>query len=354
MPAEVVRTRFQWRRDTAANWTSVNPVLLDGEPGLEADTGKIKYGDGVTAWNGLAYASGGTGATNLSVTARTGTSLTVASDSGTDAVIPAASGTEAGLLTATQHTKLAGIASGATANSADANLLDRANHTGTQAAGTITGLATVATTGAYGDLSSLPTLGTAAATDATAYATASEGVTNGNSHDHSGGDGAQIAYSSLSGLPTIPAPADAAPQPLGATAAIGSSTDYAREDHVHQRDSDVIVIPVGDESTALTTGTGKIKFRMPFAATLLAVKASVNTAPTDSTLIVDINEAGTSVLGTKLSIDAGELTSTTAASPATITDSSLADDAEISIDIDQIGSTVAGAGLKVSMFVRRA
>jgi len=64
-------------------------------------------------------------------------------------------------------------------------------------------LAAVATSGAYGDLSSLPTLGTAAATDATAYATAAEGVTNGNSHDHSGGDGAQIAYASLSGTPSL-------------------------------------------------------------------------------------------------------------------------------------------------------
>lgn len=118
--------------------------------------------------------------------------------------------------------------------------------------------------------------------------------------------------------------------------------------------NEVIVVPVSDESTALTTGTSKVKFRMPFAATLLSVRASVNTAPTGSTLIVDINEAGSSVLGTKLSIDASETTSTTAASAATITDSALADDAEISIDIDQIGSSVAGAGLKVSLFVRRS
>ena len=146
----------------------------------------------------------------------------------------------------------------------------------------------------------------------------------------------------------------AAPAALAATAAAGSSTDAARSDHAHQRDTDVIVIPVGDEGTALTAGTNKVRFRMPFAATLLAVRANVNTAPTGSTLIVDVNEAGTSVLGTKLSIDASETSSTTAASAATITDTSLADDAEISIDIDQIGSTVAGAGLKVSLFVRRA
>lgn len=46
-------------------------------------------------------------------------------------------------------------------------------------------------------------LGTAATTDATDYAVAAKGVTNGDSHDHSGGDGAQIAYSSLSGTPSL-------------------------------------------------------------------------------------------------------------------------------------------------------
>jgi hypothetical protein len=186
-----------------------------------------------------------------------------------------------------------------------------------------------------------------------AYAPVGQGVSNGNSHNHDGGDGAQIAYSSLSGLPTIPALSSSAPQPLGATAAAGSSGQAADAGHVHQRDTDVIVIPVGDESTALTAGTNKVRFRMPFPATLLAVRSGLNLAPTGSAFIVDVNEAGVSVLGTKLSIDATETSSTTAASAATITDSGLADDAEIGIDIDQIGSTVAGAGLKVYLFVRR-
>ena len=48
-------TEIQLRRDTAANWTSANPILGQGEEGIETDTGKIKYGDGVTAWNSLAY-----------------------------------------------------------------------------------------------------------------------------------------------------------------------------------------------------------------------------------------------------------------------------------------------------------
>ena len=46
---------IQLRRDTAANWTSANPVLAQGELGVETDTDKIKVGDGSTAWTSLGY-----------------------------------------------------------------------------------------------------------------------------------------------------------------------------------------------------------------------------------------------------------------------------------------------------------
>lgn len=48
-------TLLELRRDTAANWTSANPTLANGEPGWETDTGKSKMGDGSTAWTSLAY-----------------------------------------------------------------------------------------------------------------------------------------------------------------------------------------------------------------------------------------------------------------------------------------------------------
>jgi hypothetical protein len=47
--------KFQLRRDTAANWTSANPVLDLGEPGVETDTLKLKIGNGSTPWNSLDY-----------------------------------------------------------------------------------------------------------------------------------------------------------------------------------------------------------------------------------------------------------------------------------------------------------
>ena len=109
------------------------------------------------------------------------------------------------------------------------------------------------------------------------------------------------------------------------------------------------IVACSDETTAITTGTAKVTFRAPYAFTLTAVRASVTTAPTGSTIVIDINEAGVSVLSTKLSIDASEKTSTTAATAAVISDSAIADDAEITIDFDQVGSTIAGAGVKVTL-----
>jgi hypothetical protein len=50
---------LEFRRDTAANWTSVNPVLASGEPGYETDTGKLKIGDGSTHWTSLSYIAPG-------------------------------------------------------------------------------------------------------------------------------------------------------------------------------------------------------------------------------------------------------------------------------------------------------
>ena len=47
--------KIQWRRGTAAVWTSANPVLSEGTPGFETDTNKFKVGDGVKDWKTLAY-----------------------------------------------------------------------------------------------------------------------------------------------------------------------------------------------------------------------------------------------------------------------------------------------------------
>jgi hypothetical protein len=121
--------------------------------------------------------------------------------------------------------------------------------------------------------------------------------------------------------------------------------------------TDSICIACSDESTALTAGLAKVTFRMPFAMTLNAgnagVRMNVNTAPTNATIIVNIKEGGTTILSTKCSINANEFTSVTATSQVVISDVNLAADAEITIDIDQVGSTIAGKGLKVYLIGTR-
>jgi hypothetical protein len=114
-----------------------------------------------------------------------------------------ATSSTAGFISSGDKTKLNGIAAGAEVNvnadwnasSGDAQILNK------------------------------PTLGTAAAAATTDFAPAAEGVTNGNSHDHSGGDGAQIAYSSLSGTPTL---GGAAALNVGTTAGTVAAGDDAR------------------------------------------------------------------------------------------------------------------------------
>ena len=77
--------RIQIRRDTSSNWTSNNPILLQGEFGYELNTGYAKIGDGQTAWTALDY-FGGTGPTgptgSTGVTGSTGFGVPTGGSSG--------------------------------------------------------------------------------------------------------------------------------------------------------------------------------------------------------------------------------------------------------------------------------
>jgi len=47
--------QIRLRRDDSWKWTQLNPVLAEGEPGFERDTGRLKIGDGSTRWSDLPY-----------------------------------------------------------------------------------------------------------------------------------------------------------------------------------------------------------------------------------------------------------------------------------------------------------
>lgn len=207
-------------------------IIIDSVPGtgvdpfsslLVAGTGiSTSYNSGTRVWTitNTGGGGGGGGSTNLSVSTTT-TTVVVASDTGTDATIAAASGSAAGVMTAAMFTKLDGIASGATANSADATLLARANHTGTQTWSTIT--STPTTLSGYGITDAITSAAVAAGyqpldSDLTAIAaltTTSFGRSLLTQADAAatrttigaGTSSFDGAYSSLSGVPSTFAPA---------------------------------------------------------------------------------------------------------------------------------------------------
>lgn len=91
-------TTIKFRRDTSANWTSVNPIPAQGEPCYETDTGKLKIGNGSDSYTTLPYVSDG-GAANLPIASTTtlgaikvGNNLTIAAD-GTLSATGGSSGT---------------------------------------------------------------------------------------------------------------------------------------------------------------------------------------------------------------------------------------------------------------------
>lgn len=108
------------------------------------------------------------------------------------------------------------------------------------------------------------------------------------------------------------------------------------------------VMAVTDETTAITVGTNKLTFRAPYAAILTGVTASCSVAPTGAAIVIDVNKNGTTMLSTKASIAAGSKTSV-GGTAAVVSVPSIAADDEITVDLDQVGSTIAGAGVKIAL-----
>lgn len=109
-----------------------------------------------------------------------------------------------------------------------------------------------------------------------------------------------------------------------------------------------LIINVGDETTNISTGVGKITFRMPHALTLTGVRASLTVAQAaGANLSVNIKQFGTSILSTGLSFDNnGNTTVGASTPPAVISNVNLVDNGVISVDVDVVG-TPAAKGLKV-------
>lgn len=133
----------------------------------------------------------------------------------------------------------------------------------------------------------------------------------------------------------------------GSTGTQGTQGTQGVQGTIGDPGQSTFIVAMSDESTSLTTGR-KVTMRAPYAFTITGVRSSLSTSSSSGLVTVDINEGGASILSTKLSIDANERTSTTAATAAVISDTSIASDAELTFDIDAAGT--GAKGLKVTIF----
>jgi uncharacterized protein (AIM24 family) len=105
-----------------------------------------------------------------------------------------------------------------------------------------------------------------------------------------------------------------------------------------------------DETTAVTAATGKLSFRMPHALRFTGFHFDSNVPVSGSSFILDMNHAGTSVFSTRPTIDAGETSTLTAATPCVIASGFLPDGGRMTVDFDQVGATQAGCGIKIALY----
>ena len=122
---------------------------------------------------------------------------------------------------------------------------------------------------------------------------------------------------------------------VGLSVAGGTPSPYTR--------TTSFVIACSDETTAIDSTGTKCTFFMPYEYTIESVRASLTTTSSSGTPTIDISEDGTSIMTTtKITIDPGDLISTESGTQPVLTDSVLADESKITIDVDVTGTDATG------------
>lgn len=129
----------------------------------------------------------------------------------------------------------------------------------------------------------------------------------------------------------------------------GASTDAANKSYVDGRVAVLFTISQGGALTA-TAGVARLYNDSGRTLTITAVRTHVGTAPTGATLIVDVNKNGTTIFTTQSNRPTVAISGNTSGKVTNMDVTTLADGDYLTVDIDQIGSTVAGSDLTVTVW----
>ena len=198
-------------------------------------------------------------------------------------------------------------------------------------------------------------LGTAATSNTTAFAAAS--------HTHTSSAITDATATGVSLLTATDVTAARATLGLG-SAALSASSAFAAATHTHVatditdqenlKVTESIIVAASDETTALTTGTGKMTFYVPYNFTISEVFIGNTAASSSGAVQVNVKKNGTTIFTTKPSIGASQNTSLSGSGSvaAVLSTTSLSKGDKMTIDIDTAGTTAAG--LKVYFIGRRS
>jgi hypothetical protein len=138
---------------------------------------------------------------------------------------------------------------------------------------------------------------------------------------------------------------------LGGNPSIGSTGPQGPQGEDKNSWFDTIIASASDEFSPINTGGPKTHFRAPYPMDLTEgyVRCSLSTAPEGSAMIIDVHLNGVTIFSTPISIDPGSKTSVGSVAPAVLQTTYIPDDGEFTVFVDQVGSTLAGTGLKVAV-----
>lgn len=236
--SKTVNTKILLRNDSASNWTTNNPTLAKGQIGVEIDTGKFKFGDGTTPWNSLSYGAG--------------------------ADIALASAQANGLMSSTDYSKLAGIASGAQVNqNAFSNVKVGSS---TVAADSKTDTLELA---AGSNITLTPDTINDKVTIAATVPTKTSDLTNDS------------GFITSSDIPEGAAASTTTPK-MDGTAAVGTELAFARGDHVHPSDTSKMNVSGGTFTGAVTLSGDPTSNLNPATKQYVDTQITTNLAASDA------------------------------------------------------------------------